>query len=139
MSLVSCGECGHKVSDRAAACPSCGAPLGESNNSVELSKNTFPCPFCSKPIHESAITCGYCGAEKGYYDGSNVYSSKWTVIIFGIIVPIILAFAAIALFVIVEGGALGAIGVLFWLLIILFAILKSLWQLIRGPRWWKSR
>ena len=27
MALVTCKECGHQVSDRAAACPSCGAPI----------------------------------------------------------------------------------------------------------------
>src|SRR5262245_22674447 len=30
MALISCSECGHKVSDKAAACPSCGNPLGDS-------------------------------------------------------------------------------------------------------------
>ena len=29
MALISCSECGHKVSDKASACPSCGNPLGE--------------------------------------------------------------------------------------------------------------
>lgn len=27
MSLISCPECDHKVSDRASACPSCGYPM----------------------------------------------------------------------------------------------------------------
>lgn len=27
MALVSCGECGRQVSDRAAACPGCGNPI----------------------------------------------------------------------------------------------------------------
>lgn len=27
MALVKCGECGNEVSDRAAACPKCGAPV----------------------------------------------------------------------------------------------------------------
>ena len=27
MALTSCSECGHQVSDRAAACPHCGAPM----------------------------------------------------------------------------------------------------------------
>ncbi len=29
MALISCSECGHKVSDKADACPSCGNPLGD--------------------------------------------------------------------------------------------------------------
>jgi hypothetical protein len=28
MALVSCGECGREVSDKAAACVGCGAPIG---------------------------------------------------------------------------------------------------------------
>jgi hypothetical protein len=27
MAIISCGECGHQVSDRAASCPGCGAPV----------------------------------------------------------------------------------------------------------------
>ena len=27
MAIISCGECSHQVSDRAASCPSCGAPV----------------------------------------------------------------------------------------------------------------
>lgn len=27
MALIACAECGHQVSDRAAACPQCGAPV----------------------------------------------------------------------------------------------------------------
>ncbi|WP_315125244.1 zinc-ribbon domain-containing protein [Comamonas antarctica] len=30
MALISCGECGREVSDKAAACPHCGAPVGSS-------------------------------------------------------------------------------------------------------------
>ncbi len=30
MALVKCGECGGQVSDKAAACPHCGAPVGSS-------------------------------------------------------------------------------------------------------------
>ena len=28
MALIKCSECGKEISDRAAACPSCGAPVG---------------------------------------------------------------------------------------------------------------
>ena len=27
MSMIYCGECGNKISDKAAACPQCGAPV----------------------------------------------------------------------------------------------------------------
>lgn len=32
MALVACPECGHNVSDKALACPSCGFPRGESGS-----------------------------------------------------------------------------------------------------------
>lgn len=28
MALIKCGECGKEISDRATACPACGAPVG---------------------------------------------------------------------------------------------------------------
>ncbi|MGH6672191.1 MAG: zinc-ribbon domain-containing protein, partial [Xanthobacteraceae bacterium] len=27
MPLIACDECGHKISDKAVSCPSCGAPI----------------------------------------------------------------------------------------------------------------
>lgn len=35
MALIACTECGKEVSDKAASCPSCGAPISE-NSSVSL-------------------------------------------------------------------------------------------------------
>jgi hypothetical protein len=32
MALVACGECGREVSDRAVACPHCGAPPSSASN-----------------------------------------------------------------------------------------------------------
>lgn len=29
MALIECGECGKQVSDKAANCPGCGAPIGQ--------------------------------------------------------------------------------------------------------------
>ena len=29
MALIKCGECGKEVSDKAASCPGCGAPIAE--------------------------------------------------------------------------------------------------------------
>ncbi len=31
MALINCSECGKDVSDKAAACPNCGAPLGSAH------------------------------------------------------------------------------------------------------------
>ena len=35
--LVTCSECGQKVSNKAKACPHCGAPIGEGGEAVEVS------------------------------------------------------------------------------------------------------
>jgi hypothetical protein len=34
MALMSCPECGKQVSDKAAACPHCGAPIAASSSSA---------------------------------------------------------------------------------------------------------
>lgn len=34
MALINCSECKKEVSDRAAACPNCGAPIGVDRESV---------------------------------------------------------------------------------------------------------
>lgn len=52
MALISCNECGAQISDRAASCPKCGAPV---------IKN-IPCPDCGCLVPENAATCANCGA-----------------------------------------------------------------------------
>ncbi len=34
MALISCGECNHEVSDKAEACPKCGAPIAAAREAV---------------------------------------------------------------------------------------------------------
>ena len=34
MALIQCGECGKEVSDKAAACPNCGAPIAVPQHAV---------------------------------------------------------------------------------------------------------
>ncbi|MGV0036567.1 MAG: zinc-ribbon domain-containing protein [Candidatus Azotimanducaceae bacterium WSBS_2022_MAG_OTU7] len=34
MTLISCGECNHEVSDKAEACPKCGAPIAAAREAV---------------------------------------------------------------------------------------------------------
>ena len=41
MALISCPECGKKVSDRAATCPECGCPINTAPaESVSVQSNT---------------------------------------------------------------------------------------------------
>lgn len=50
MALITCPECGHSVSDKAAACPHCGYPLG-----VELPQEKYAYRVISQPIPKSAV------------------------------------------------------------------------------------
>lgn len=34
MALIECGECGKRISDKAAACPACGAPTGSNGGAA---------------------------------------------------------------------------------------------------------
>lgn len=40
MAIISCPECGHQVSDRAASCPSCGTPLAAAATSARVIEQT---------------------------------------------------------------------------------------------------
>ena len=53
MALINCPECGKEISDQAASCPSCGAPLG----------NKKFCKFCGEQIDEDCIVCTKCGKQ----------------------------------------------------------------------------
>lgn len=50
MALIICPECGHSVSDKAAACPHCGYPLG-----VELPQEKYAYCVISQPIPKSTV------------------------------------------------------------------------------------
>ena len=51
MALITCPECGRKISDKATACPHCGCPVA----------GYITCPECGKQVPETAITCPNCG------------------------------------------------------------------------------
>jgi len=53
--ITKCDECGGKVSDTAAACPHCGAP-------VKKPEQPNPCPECNDPLPIGATACPGCGA-----------------------------------------------------------------------------
>lgn len=50
--LLKCSECGGKVSDRAAACPHCGAPVDNSVSRAHGKKRRGSCPECGRPYRE---------------------------------------------------------------------------------------
>ena len=56
MALITCPECGWKVSDRAAACPNCGSPFKDLKFCIhcgaKIDKNCVVCPQCGKQVAE---------------------------------------------------------------------------------------
>ena len=42
MAIISCGECSHQVSDRAASCPSCGAPVASAVETKPRGRRVIP-------------------------------------------------------------------------------------------------
>lgn len=54
MSLVKCPECGREISDKAAVCPNCGAPV----------KKKY-CQHCGEQIDFDCIICPKCGKRTG--------------------------------------------------------------------------
>ena len=53
--LIDCDECGNKVSDRAKACPQCGAPVTPPPKQID-------CEECGGKVGVVAKTCPQCGA-----------------------------------------------------------------------------
>lgn len=54
MALINCAECGKQVSDLAACCPHCGAPV---------QKKEY-CKECGNQVSESASVCPNCGCPR---------------------------------------------------------------------------
>lgn len=54
MALIKCNECGRMVSDKALACPNCGAPVEKKNLcdecGNEIPKGVSACPSCGCPV-----------------------------------------------------------------------------------------
>lgn len=66
MALIKCDECGKQVSDKASACPHCGAP-------VEIIK----CVECKKTFNKNLKSCPHCGApvEKEKTKNNNIVNN----------------------------------------------------------------
>ena len=63
MALIQCKECGKTISDKAAACPHCGAPVSKENpvtcdecGQVLPSSNLDTCPNCGAPLKKKVTT-----------------------------------------------------------------------------------
>ena len=64
MALNTCPECGREVSDKAASCPSCGAPLNNMQN------KKF-CQHCGEQIDKDCVVCPKCGKQVGSFNNQN--------------------------------------------------------------------
>lgn len=124
MALVKCKDCGNEVSDSAASCPKCGAPVPKVMGAGEEQ-----CPFCETVVSSTARVCKGCGARKGYtHAQGNVYGKGQTIAM-GIVVPAILAIIAL-----MFNAAFGTIV----LLIMLIPIVLSSIRLKKGEIWFRS-
>lgn len=57
MALISCPDCGSRISDQAKACPRCGRPIQSYRSSSEIKI----CPDCRNEIPVQSPECIYCG------------------------------------------------------------------------------
>jgi predicted RNA-binding Zn-ribbon protein involved in translation (DUF1610 family) len=85
MALIKCSECAKEVSDKAAACPNCGAPLNPRPESVTLSP-AQPANILEslKEFNEHAknitcLECGYVGMMGIKAPIVPWYASWWTI------------------------------------------------------------
>lgn len=60
MALIKCPECGKEVSNKAVACPYCGMPFIEMEESL-LSK--YICLKCGERLPENILSCPKCGTR----------------------------------------------------------------------------
>ncbi len=56
MALIKCEECGQMVSDKAVACPHCGAPV-----EIKKEEKSIICEECGQEMPESSTECPNCG------------------------------------------------------------------------------
>ena len=125
MALVQCKDCGNEVSDSAAACPKCGAPVPKT-----LGTNEEKCPFCATVVAKAALVCPGCRAQKGYTQASGVIYGRIRTILFGVLLPAVLALIAFGF----QNGFGTAIGA-----ILGGVVAISCWRLVTGPVWYKAR
>lgn len=65
MALIQCKTCGATISDKAKACPKCGAPL----------EMKIPCTECGMLIPQSAVFCPSCGCPNNFYRAQSKHQS----------------------------------------------------------------
>ncbi|EIL94324.1 zinc ribbon domain-containing protein [Rhodanobacter spathiphylli] len=117
MSLIQCKDCGKQISDAAATCPSCGAPLP-----VVIGEGQEQCPHCMTVVHKDATVCPSCHAQKGYATNAYGVMGKTSVIIFGVALPAVIAL-------VFHPAAIVCVPL----------ALFCLWRIWNGPYWYHSK
>lgn len=146
MALVQCPDCNREISERASACPHCGAPnlvqqaVGSTTAAV---KGGTTCPFSGHPIPPGATVC-VCGAYYGY---SNPRVSGRSVRLAAKLV-VLAAFLFAIGYVLFHSSAddSTAENVALWLAILsllpalvgIVGLVTSLPALLGGKGWWRS-
>ena len=159
MALIKCPECNNDVSDKAASCPKCGAPVAAPGPAVApaqgsvMAQDGTLCPFCKRPLRPAAISCE-CGAEYGYYNSSKdqmysdaqfadlVRTSKrflaTTGLTMAVLVIVIMSLGR-SHFGVTAILVLGALFLAPFLFMAFFAVLNVNSMKSSGKRWWKRR
>jgi RNA polymerase subunit RPABC4/transcription elongation factor Spt4 len=121
MALIKCKDCGTEISDAAAACPKCGAPVPRT-----IGPDKEQCPWCMTVVSKDATICPGCRAVKGYATNNYGVMGKWSMMIFGVGLTAIIAIVALPYV---------------WEVSVFFAAITafSVYRLWRGPVWYQSK
>ncbi len=142
MALVQCRDCNREISERASACPHCGAPNVAKQTPATVNGGTA-CPFSGHTIPPGATVC-VCGAYYGY---SNARVTGRSVRQAGILVALgALMFAIGYVLFHLSAEDSTAESVALWLVILGFfpaligivGVVTSLPALLGGKGWWRS-
>jgi hypothetical protein len=143
MALFKCSECDHAISDKAEACPQCGAPNVLRNAattreppaqqvSLEALQGEVVCPFSGHHMTAGATVC-VCGAYHGY-KGGVLTDEK-----FGLLVKLLGLSVVVFFFGFLADFKLpaqvGFVGALILGIVFLFFVLPVRLQ---GKKWWRQ-
>jgi RNA polymerase subunit RPABC4/transcription elongation factor Spt4 len=125
MALIKCKDCGNDISDSAAACPRCGAPVPRRPDPNQIS-----CPHCSTHFSRFASVCPGCNAVKGYWRNQFGILGVPGTVFCGIVWPLV-----ITVFVYQVFPPLGG-----WMaLLMAIPVILSIYRLATGPYWFHRR
>ncbi len=141
MALITCPDCRKSVSDRATACPNCGAPVSQAGSasqatSAGLGASPGPagevCPFSGHTVPAGAFVCE-CGAYYGY-KGGVLTDSKFKLLLQLIGISVAL-FVLGYVFEWKFGAIAGVAGTVILGVVFLVFVLPVR---VQGKKWWRA-